>query len=208
MPVQMDVWSDFVCPYCYAMSLSLEELQDTHPATIRWHAYELRPEGSPPMPAAYRERIEQSRPALEQMFREQHGVEIQHGPFGIVSRSAHVAHAWANAQDEAAGQKFHELAFRAYWMDGADVSSLNVLRACASAAGLDADAMEAMLDDPAQRAPFENDVSADVEQAYAMSLRGVPALIIEHRYLVPGAVPTETLRRIVDQIQSGEVAAR
>lgn len=208
MPIQIDVWSDFVCPYCFALSLSLEALQTTDPATIRWHAYELRPEGSPPVPPAYRARIEASRPGLDQMFREQFGVEIKHGPFGKVSRSAHVAHAWARAQDEAAGEKFHQLAFRAAWIDGADVSSLDILRDCATAAGLDAEAMLALLADPAERAPFEDEVSADIEQAYAMNLSGVPALLIEHRYLVPGAVPADTLRRIVAQIQSGEVATR
>lgn len=33
-------------------------------------------------------------------------------------------------------------------------------------------------------------------------------LLIEYRYLVPGAVPADTLRHIVAQIQPGEVAAR
>ena len=208
MPIQIDVWSDFVCPYCFAVSLSLKDLQTTDPANIRWHAYELRPEGSPPVPPAYRARIEQSRPVLDQMFREQFGVEIKHGPFGNVSRGAHVAHAWARAQDEAAGERFHEQVFRAAWTDGADVSSLDVLRDCATAAGLDAKAMLAMLADPAQCAPFDDEASADIEQAYAMNLSGVPALLIEQRYLVPGAVPADTLRRIVAQIQSGEVTIR
>ena len=208
MPVQIDVWSDFVCPYCYAASLSLKALQTTHPVTIRWHAYELRPEGAPPVPPAYRARIEQSRPQIDQMFREQYGVTLKHGPFEIVSRRAHVANAWACAQDEAAGERFHDFAFRAFWVDGADVSSLNVLRACATAAGLDADALEAMLASPELSAPFEADVNAGIEQAYAMNLSGVPAMIFQHRYLVPGAVPAGTLRQIVDQIQSGEVAVR
>ena len=208
MPIQLDVWSDYVCPYCFAASLSVAALQTSHDVVLRWHAYELRPAGAPPMPSEYRARIEQSQPRVRQMFRDQHGVDVQFGPLGTSSRDAHVATKWVEAQSAEAGLRFHDRVFRAYWVEGQDLSDRAVLAACATAVDLDGAALETLLADPAQRAPYEAEADTDIEQAYTMNLSGVPALIFEERYLVPGAVPTETLRRIVDQIEAGEVAAR
>lgn len=173
---------------------------------IHWHSYELRPEGSPPISPAYLAKIEASRPRFSQMMRDEHGIEVSPGPFGISSRSALAASKWAEAQNEAAGKLFHERVFRAYWIAGQDISEVAVLRTCASEAGLDGAALEHMLTTPELRAPFEAEVSADVQQAQDFNLSGVPALIFDDRYLVPGAVPADTLRQIVDQI-AGEGAS-
>ena len=188
------------------MSFSLKELQSTHDTVIQWHSYELRPEGSPPIPPSYLAKIEAARPRFSQMMQDEHGIEIEPGPFGISSRSALVATKWAEAQSDAAGQQFHDGIFNAYWVDGQNIADIAVLRACADKAGLDGAALESTLTNPAQRAHFEAQVSADVEQAHAFNLSGVPALIFADRYLVPGAVPADTLRQIVDQILSEQAA--
>lgn len=173
---------------------------------LHWHSYELRPEGSPPISPAYLAKIEASLPRIHQMMRDEHGIEITPGPFGISSRSALAASKWAEAQSEVLGRQFHDRVFRAYWMQGQNIGEMAVLRTCADATGLDGAALEHMLATPELRAPFEAEVSADVEQAHAFNLNGVPALIFDDRYLVPGAVPASTLRQIVDQI-TGEGAA-
>ena len=62
--LRLDVWSDFVCPWCFLASTSLEKLKQSHDVEVVWHSYELRPKGSPPMPEAYRARIEAAQPQL------------------------------------------------------------------------------------------------------------------------------------------------
>jgi predicted DsbA family dithiol-disulfide isomerase len=63
---------------------------------------------------------------------------------------------------------------------------------------LDETAFLAALDDPR----YEQQVEADVEQAYQYGLTGVPALIFNHKYLVSGAQPYEVLTRVIDKVQS------
>src|SRR5947209_8145197 len=47
--VQIDVWSDYVCPFCYLEEPVLERLRNdfTGALQIRWRAYELRPDPVP-----------------------------------------------------------------------------------------------------------------------------------------------------------------
>jgi predicted DsbA family dithiol-disulfide isomerase len=200
MTIQIDVWSDFVCPWCYAVSFSLKELQQIEDVSYRWHAYELRPEGSPPMSPDYLRKIEtESRPRFNQMMREMFELEMKPGPFGIVSRLALAAEKYAEEQGVSA---FHDAAFNAYWLDSRDISDLAVLRDITESVGMDGEAFESTFSNPAQRAAYESRVVADIRQAYAYGLQGVPAIIIENRYLVPGYVPTGTLREVIKQVKA------
>jgi predicted DsbA family dithiol-disulfide isomerase len=167
---------------------------------VVWHSFELRPEGSPPMPEAYRQRIEAGRPRLEAIAREYYGLTLNPGPTGISSRRALTGAKYAERQG--AGDAYHEAAFRAYWQEARSIDDVNVLREIAASAGLDADAFAAALDDPA----YDAEVQADVMQAYRMGISGVPALVFERKYLVSGAQPYDVLRQVVEQIESGDVA--
>jgi hypothetical protein len=67
------------------VSSSLEELQKSHGVQIQWRSFELRPAGTV-LPPGYRERILAARPRFEQTAREQFGLEIKAGPFGMNNR--------------------------------------------------------------------------------------------------------------------------
>jgi predicted DsbA family dithiol-disulfide isomerase len=48
MQVQVEVWSDYVCPFCYLEQPVLERIaQYGARVAIRWRAFELRPEPAP-----------------------------------------------------------------------------------------------------------------------------------------------------------------
>ena len=51
-------------------------------------------------------------------------------------------------------------------------------------------------------AELENLVDADVQQARDLELRGVPALIFESKYYIPGAQPYEELVRFVEKMEA------
>lgn len=198
MTVQIDVWSDFVCPYCYAVGFSLKELHETHEVAVRWRSYELRPQGSPPIPPADLARIEASRPQFAQMMWQQYGVEIQQGPFGIDSRPALIGEKYARTQN--LGDAYHEAVTQAYWLEGRSIEDRTVLREIAVTMGLDGDAFLAALTDSA----YEAEVNADIQQASDYGFSGVPALVFNNRYLVSGARPYEVLAQVADKIEQEE----
>lgn len=204
MSIRVDVWSDFVCPFCYAASLALKELEQSHDIEVIWHSYELRPKGSPPMPAEYRERIKASQPQVGEMIRDNFGVDVRFGPLETSSRLALIADKYAEAQGVDVGKAFHAAVNHAYWIDGENIGDVEVLKRIGQQVGLDADGLVAALSDPR----YEAEVDADVQQANEYGLRGVPALIFENRYLVSGFRPTATLEQVVSDIRSQMNIAR
>ena len=160
-----------------------------------WHSYELRPQGSPPIPPEYLARIKATEPRLLNMAREQYGLELNRGPLGIHSRSALIGAKYAEAMGF--GAPYHDAVFRAYWQHAANISDPDVLAEIAQSVGLDRDAFLAALKDERYAAQVED----DIEQAYQYGLTGVPALIFGSRYLVSGAQPYEVLRQVVEKLQ-------
>ena len=173
----------------------MEKLQEHYDIDIHWRSFELRPEGSPPLPPEYLKRIEASRPMFNKMAREQYGLEINAGPFGINSRPALVADKYAESQGK--GAAFHKAVMDAYWQQARSIEDVNVLKEIAEQVCLKTENFEAALTDPT----YDTEVSADVELAREYRLDGVPALVFADKYLVMGAQPYDTLKQVVEKVQ-------
>jgi len=176
----------------------LEKLQQNYDVDIHWRSFELRPAGSPPITPQHLAQIEASRPRFEQMAREQYGLEVHSGPFGIDSRLALIAEKYAESQGK--GADFHKAVMNAYWQEARDISDINVLKEIASNVGLNIKQFETALQD----LQFDAEVSADVQLAHEYGLNGVPALIFADKYLVSGAQPYELLKQVVERVQEEE----
>ncbi len=194
--VRVDVWSDFVCPWCFLASTSLEKLEAEQKIEIVWHAYELRPQGSPPMPEAYRQRILAGRPQLDALARDRYGIQLTHGALGVDSRAAHVGMKYA--EEQGVGKAYHDAMFRAYWRDGRSIDQQDVLLEVAESVGLKREAFLKALETPA----YLHKVVADITEAQAMGLQGVPAIIFARKYLVSGAQPYEVLNKVVSDVNA------
>lgn len=196
--MQLDVWSDFVCPWCYLAYTSVEKLAANHDVEVAWHSYELRPAGSPPMPEAYLKRIEAAQPQLRHIAKTQYGIEIKQGPMGISSRAAHVGAKYA--AEKGVGHDFSQKVYEAYWLEGKSIDDLDLLQAIAESVGLDGAAFRAALNDET----YDTQVSIDEEQAQMMQLGGVPAMIFAQKYLISGAQPYDALVNILAQVEQRE----
>ena len=176
----------------------MEKLEKQFDVAIHWRSFELRPKGSPPIPAQYRARIEAGRPLLQKRAREEYGLELNVGPTGIDSRPALIAEKYAEAQGK--GDVFHKAVMHAYWQEARSIDDSAALKELAEQVGLSTEDFDAVLTNP----EFDAAVSADVELAHEYRLTGVPALVFAERYLVMGAQPYEVLRRVVEKILEEE----
>jgi predicted DsbA family dithiol-disulfide isomerase len=183
---------------------SLDSLRQTRAVQVQFRAYELRPEGTPPIPpeleAQHRQRIAAGWPRVQQMARERFGLELKRmdDPQPHSTRLAHVGAKFAMGHGQ--GEVYHRAVFRAHWQELRDISAVETLVEIARAIGLDEAEFRAALDSPDYRA----EVESDEYWAWQQDLRGVPAFIFAERYLVSGAQPVGLLQQVVDKcVQEG-----
>lgn len=199
-PIRIDVWSDFVCPFCLIGSLRLDELAKSRPIETVWHAFMLRPPGSPAITAEKRAMIEAYGPKVSAQIEAEFGLSIERGTIGAQTFAAH--HAMKHAERAGRGGAFHDAVLRAYWLRGEDIADAAVLHGIGASLELEFD------DDVlAGREPTTAEaVRSDIEQAAAYGIHGVPAFVFGNRYFVSGAQPLELLERAAEAASSASVA--
>jgi predicted DsbA family dithiol-disulfide isomerase len=172
---------------------SLDRLAESHAVVMEWHAFELRPPGSPPMSPAFLAKIETSRPLFVQRARDDYGLVVNSGPFGVDTRPALIGEQFAKTQGR--GEAYHAAVMDAYWLHAAAIDDRALLADLAAQVGLERAAFLAALDDPA----YLQTMLADSEDAHAAGITAVPALVFDQRYLVLGAQPYDLLRQVVER---------
>ena len=95
------------------------------------------------------------------------------------------------AQEEGRGAAWREACYRAFWEGGADLADARVLRAVATRAGLEDDAVRAVVEDPRRVAAFRRSLAAHRR----LGVGGVPVLLA-HGTLVPALLPEDDLRAL------------
>ena len=197
----LEVWSDYVCPYCYLGYLTLKKLEAEENISLTTKAFELRPPGSPPTPPEVLERIKAMRPQFREMAKANYGLDINSGPFGVPSRKAHVGALFAEAQGKK--EAYSERVYEAYWLEAKDISGREVLAHIAEDVGLEREAFLGALEDEA----LSERVLAEELEANELGLSGVPAAVIDRRYLVSGAQPYEVFKNALTQAR-GELSGQ
>ena len=165
---------------------------------MHWRSFELRPAGSPPISPQRRAQIEASRPLFQKRAREQYGLDIDAGPFGIDSRPALIAEKYAVSQGN--GEAFHKAVMQAYWQHARSIDDKAVLKEIAEQVGLNTENFDDVLANP----DFDAQVSADIDLAREYGLNGVPALVFADQYLVVGAQPYPVLKEVAEKILAEE----
>lgn len=205
--LRIDVWSDFVCPFCLLEEPVLDAMVREFDGAIdvAWRAYELRPDPVPTLPpdGAYLHDIWAR--AVYPMADERRMV-LRLPPVQPRSRLAHEATVFARRQGQ--GDAMRRAVFRAFFEDGRDIGSIDVLTGIGASVGLDGAALRHAL----ERGDATAGVLEDQRAAAALGIRGVPAMRLQRMpeystapLLVSGAQPEAVVR---DAIRRLGVASR
>ncbi len=196
--VEIQVWSDYVCPFCYLELPALERLEAERPVQVRWRAFELRPEPQPTLDpdGDYLHRVWNA--SVYPMAAER-GMTLKLPP--VQPRSRLALEAAEAARERGQYGPMHRALFRAFFEEGRDLGDPAVLRAIAGEAGLDGAEVAAEL----QAGRWTGRVLADQELARRLGVSGVPAMVLgragaPQRWLVSGAQPYAALSEAVDQV--------
>jgi len=210
------VVSDVVCPWCYvgkrhleAALATLAEAGDPVPV-VRWHPFELNP-GLPPDGVPRREYLERKfgGPARAgQIYDRVRSAGTQAGiafDFERIqlqpnTRDAHRLVAWAQSQGDA--DALVEALFRAYFIEGRFVGSQEVLAEIAGASGFDAAAAADFL----FSGHGTDEIGAAEARAADLGVSGVPFFIVDGRYGLSGAQPSEAIVGAIRRARQREAA--
>jgi predicted DsbA family dithiol-disulfide isomerase len=178
--IKVQVWSDFVCPFCMIAEQPLLEAVQAFgaPVDIEWMPFELRPYPTPTLRPedGYLQKVW---PKSVYPVAERFGVKLK---LPSVSPQPYTALAWqgyqfARANDR--GHPYNDLVLRAFFQEDQDIGRIEVLAQIALRAGLDPVDFEAALREGRYREAHENALS----MARAQGISAVPAFRIGERWL-------------------------
>lgn len=198
--MRIDIWSDVVCPWCYVgkrrFERALAEFPHAADVDVVWHSFELDPTAPrttdvPPaerLAAKYGLTVEQAQQANANLTAtaadeglEFHLDEARSGNSFDAHRLLHLA-----AERGLQGQ-LKERLLRAYFTERVAIGEPAELRRLAVEVGLDDVGVAQVLDSD----EYAEDVRADESQARSYNISGVPFFVVDDRYGISGAQPTE-----------------
>jgi len=208
-PLQIDIVSDVVCPWCYIGKKRIEDalaLASDVPVHVNWRPFFLNPWvpregisrdeyltakfGSPEAYKGIAGRVVQA--AAEEGL-EYNSDRVKRQPNTI---DCHRLIHWAEADGKAAQMK--QRLMELYFRDGGDLTSTDVLVQAAADIGMDADSVR-------KRLATDEDVeliSGHAQEASEKGISGVPTFVFAGKYAVSGAQPADQLARAIRQVSA------
>ena len=205
--MQIEVFSDVVCPFCYIGKRRLEEalsiFDHAGDVTVTYRSFQLDPSS----PAS-------SDLSLEQMLAQKYGRTLQQAKqmndrvtdmaatVGLDFRlaDAHPANTFRAhrllhfAATKDLGNALTERLMRGYFSEGVRIGDRDELLRLAVDAGLDGTEVAAVLDGD----DFTAEVEADIALARAFGATGVPFFVFDRKYAVSGAQETAVFSQVLD----------
>lgn len=200
LPVlQVTVFSDYICPFCYVGHHRLMRLRDEYDLQINWCFLEIHPEtsaeGEPVTSLEYpSEQWNQLVQNLKAVASEE-GIAMAEHTFTTNSKDALLL---SEASKEQGREKFytlHEKLFTAFFVDSKNIGDRTVLRTLAS----DSDIDDAVVESAWQDSKFEQRLQSNYHQARKHQVQAVPSFIFGERKLT-GVVPEHVMRSAAKEL--------
>ena len=206
--MQVEIWSDVVCPWCYLGKRRFEKglAAFSHRAEVEvvYRSFELDPaapagETTPTverLAANYRMTTEQAQDTQRQMEERAAAEGLEFRMAGLRSGNTRDAHRLLHlAKDHGVQAELAERLHRAYFTEQASIFDHESLTEIAVAAGLDASEVRRVLADR----EYEDAVDTDEAMAQAIGATGVPLFVIDRRYGISGAQPPELITETLEK---------
>lgn len=216
----INIISDPVCPFCYLgkkrLDKGIELYRKVYPGgkndtfNISWSAFYLDPElpqvGTPLAGHMERKFGKDRVPAVRERLRK-HGLQdgINFNPDSKIghTRNAHRLIQFAKTMGNEAENRVVMELFHAYFEEGGDITSFDLLTDVAVKAGFDrAEASDWLRSDQGGK-----EVDQEVEAANALGIHGVPNFTIQGDWKVDGAQDPQDFMEAIVAAKEGKAAA-
>ncbi len=192
--LQVDVYSDYCCPFCYIGFKRIENLGKEFDLEVEWHPFEIHPETPKegfnledlPFPSEYLERVT----ANVNRLAAEDGLTLK---FSKKLPNTRLALFIAEfAKKEGKFDQYHKLIMEKYWEEGVDVGNLSILLDLCESIGLDREKVQEYIksDEPLKI------LRDTTDELGAIGINGVPSFKLGGKFIV-GAQPYDVFRRVI-----------
>jgi predicted DsbA family dithiol-disulfide isomerase len=204
--MELEVWSDIACPWCYIGKRRLEralgEFEHADDVTVRWRSFELDPDAPPEREGDRATRIarkygiglervkEMERELLSQATGEGLDFRLDSQRSGTTFDGHRVVHL---ASEHGLGDQMKERLLRAYFTEGALIAAHDSLLALGVVVGLPEDELRELL--AGDR--FAEEVRHDERIALELGITAVPTFVVDRTRGISGAQSPELLLKLL-----------
>lgn len=193
MTTQIDVFLDYVCPFCFLIEDAIDEVKQDRDVEVRIRPFELRPDPVPTLRPEddYLPRVWKASvyPMAERL-----GVDVTLPTVSPQPRTERAFVVLQLAQEHDVVEHYSKAMFKAFFQQDRNIGEDEVIIDVAVSAGLEASAVQAALADQARHERQKAD------QDFAVNAVGVTAApsILVNGELVPGVPSATRLKKIID----------
>ena len=209
--MQIDIFSDTVCPWCLIGKRRLERALTEQPQEnlqITWRAFQLNPD----MPKGGMDR----QAYLTRKFGGEENASSVYGRIKQVGDEEQIPFDFSAirntpntvdshrlirfAAENGCSDQIVEALFKSYFFDGRDIGDHNVLREVAISAGMD----ETQVSEFLAGDRLIEEIQSEDSVARRMGIQGVPCFIFNGRHVLSGAQPAEVFWQMFDVVRADE----
>lgn len=209
--MQIAIWSDVVCPWCYIgkrrFAAALAGFEQREQVEVTYRSFELDPafpkdQQTPVLDllaAKYGMSAAQAADAESSVAAKAAADGLRFTPDRLMGNTFDAHRLVHLAGDRGVQDRVLQRLFEAYFTDGLPVFDASQLTALAGQAGLDpAEAAQVLAD-----GSYGDAVREDEDQARALGISGVPFFVIDGKYGVSGAQPADVLVMALERAWAG-----
>lgn len=199
-PVKIQVWTDFVCPFCLLGERIIEQAIHGLNVELEWMPFELRPFPTPTLRPEddYLPRVWKASvyPMAERL-----GVSIQ---LPTVSPQPYTRMAFLGlqyAKQQGKGNEYTLDVMRAFFQHDQNIGEAAVLKGILDRLGLHPSGLDEFVNSPQANARHD----ADLARARQLGIQAVPSILVGQQ-LFSGVPGVHTLRDAIEQARSSGLA--
>lgn len=199
--MKVEIWSDVMCPFCYIgkrkFETALSQFENKENIEVVWKSFQLNPnmvtdpskknlDYLMEIKGWSREQAVNANNYVVNMAKEV-GLEY-HLDKAVVANSFDAHRFVQYAKKQGKGDAAEESLFKAYFTEAKNTADHGVLARLADSIGLDGNEVKKML----AGSDYSNEVKNDLFEAQQLGINGVPFFVIDRKYAVSGAQPSDT----------------
>ncbi|MEM5585187.1 MULTISPECIES: DsbA family oxidoreductase [unclassified Roseibium] len=199
-PLTVDIVSDVMCPWCYIGKRRLEAALRAVPqldVLVRWHPFQL--DSTLPKTGKDRQQylsdkfggLQSANAFYSQIGAAGHeeGIDFAFEDIALSPNTLDCHRLILWARDDDLQDEVVERLFKAYFLDGEDLTQSETLVRISREAGMQSDLVEQLLETETDL----DKVEAQIASAQESGITGVPCFIIDGRFVLAGAEKAETI---------------